>query len=100
MPSPLFRRDFARLAASAAAGATSVPGRAADLGSAHQARELSISAGRLPALILWGSATAPYQVEGAVHRVAANLLRIGTQIGTLPSTCSKNPRHSCTIALG
>ena len=59
------RRTFGRLLG-AAAGAVSVPGF--ELATAEAQAQSTISAARqFPNGFLWGSATASYQVEGAVH---------------------------------
>ncbi len=61
MPTILSRRGFARLAASLG-GLASLPGGAASLPEAPRAPVSSFPQG-----FLWGSATASYQVEGAVR---------------------------------
>ena len=66
MPNFLSRRTFARLAASAA-GLVSLPGDAHAFSSAADGASSSAAAERrFPQGFLWGSATASYQVEGAV----------------------------------
>jgi beta-glucosidase len=68
MPHSLSRRDFARIAGAAALGATAAPA----LGSPAPSQPSTGAApqgtvGRtFPAGFLWGTATASYQVEGAV----------------------------------
>jgi len=63
MTDQLSRRSFAKLAGAAALGASNVPLAA----QAAQAAALQAPAGRsFPTGFLWGTATASYQVEGAV----------------------------------
>jgi beta-glucosidase len=61
------RRAFAKLMGTAAVGSTALPA----LGSRSQGAQTSRDSGpglrRFPAGFLWGTATASYQVEGAVH---------------------------------
>jgi beta-glucosidase len=59
------RRNFAKIIGSAALGATALPAAASvqtEIGQAQQNNQ----AGKFPKGFLWGSATASYQVEGAV----------------------------------
>ena len=65
MSSLLSRRSFARLAASAA-GLISLPGNAISLSTTSQLDRAPATTGAFPQDFLWGSATASYQVEGAV----------------------------------
>ncbi len=64
MSHPISRRSFARLLPAAAAVA-SLPAAAAPAAQAQQAAPAA--GGKFPEGFLWGSATASYQVEGAVH---------------------------------
>lgn len=66
MSTHLSRRNFARLAASAA-GLASLPGRSAGLSLTSQSSRASAGTYAFPEGFLWGSATASYQVEGAVN---------------------------------
>jgi beta-glucosidase len=66
MTDQLSRRSFAKLAGAAALGASSIPLAAQ---SAHAAQDATLpppSPRSFPAGFLWGTATASYQVEGAV----------------------------------
>ena len=66
MTDQLSRRTFAKLAGAAALGASNVP-LAAQAAQAAQAATLPAMADRsFPTGFLWGTATASYQVEGAV----------------------------------
>ena len=63
MTDQLSRRTFAKLAGAAALGASNVP----LVAQAAQAATLPAQAARsFPTGFLWGTATASYQVEGAV----------------------------------
>jgi len=66
MTDHLSRRTFARLAGAAALGASNIP-LVAEAGQAAEAATLPPPASRsFPTGFLWGTATASYQVEGAV----------------------------------
>ena len=65
MSSPLSRRSFARLAASAA-GVAALPTTSANVAHAQSANDAHTSNRGFPQGFLWGSATASYQVEGAI----------------------------------
>jgi beta-glucosidase len=68
MPEPVTRRSFAKVVGAAALGATVAQAEAASPGSgdaAQPAQSRSTQRG-FPAGFLWGTATASYQVEGAV----------------------------------
>ena len=66
MTDQLSRRTFAKIAGAVALGATTVP-LAAQAAEAAEAATLKTLAPRsFPTGFLWGSATASYQVEGAV----------------------------------
>ncbi|HEY0457902.1 MAG TPA: GH1 family beta-glucosidase [Pyrinomonadaceae bacterium] len=58
------RRNFAKIVGSAALGATALPAAGAVSTEIEQAQQNN--AGKFPKDFLWGSATASYQVEGAV----------------------------------
>lgn len=60
------RRDFAKIAGAAALGASSVSINAADDSNIEQTSKAQTNQRTLPNGFLWGSATASYQVEGAV----------------------------------
>src|SRR5512132_3574606 len=68
MPHSLSRRDFARIAGAAALGATAAPalGSPAPSQPSTGAAPQGTAARTFPAGFLWGTATASYQVEGAV----------------------------------
>ena len=60
------RRDFAKIAGAAALGASGVSIHAADKPSVEKALEAQNNQRTFPKDFMWGSATASYQVEGAV----------------------------------
>src|SRR5436309_1186289 len=66
MTDPLSRRAFAKLAGVAALGVTSVPVAAQAERAAQAATLLAPAPRTFPTGFLWGTATASYQVEGAV----------------------------------
>jgi beta-glucosidase len=60
------RRDFAKLVGTAALGATAIPAHAANPADTEPLIDNQNEARTFPKGFLWGSATASYQVEGAV----------------------------------
>src|SRR4051812_24905152 len=60
------RRDFAKIAGTAALGATALPVPGA-VGADSKEKAQKVASGKFPQGFLWGSATASYQVEGAVN---------------------------------
>src|SRR5215212_5977372 len=68
MSHPMTRRDFARIAGAAALGATAAPalGSPAPSQPSTGAAPQGTAARTFPTGFLWGTATASYQVEGAV----------------------------------
>src|SRR5689334_18593408 len=60
------RRAFAKLMGTAALGSTAIPALGAGSQSNPASREASPNYQRFPKGFLWGTATASYQVEGAV----------------------------------
>jgi beta-glucosidase len=67
MSHPITRRDFAKVAGAAAFGASAVPTPgAAAAPQSSTGTAPAAAAGTFPAGFLWGTATASYQVEGAV----------------------------------
>ncbi|HEY8562297.1 MAG TPA: GH1 family beta-glucosidase [Pyrinomonadaceae bacterium] len=61
------RRDFAKIIGTAALGASALPAAGAVNGEPEKLSAQQNGAGRFPNGFLWGSATASYQVEGAVN---------------------------------
>ncbi len=61
------RRDFAKIVGTAALGATALPASGAIENEIEQLPAQQNNAGKFPKNFLWGSATASYQVEGAVN---------------------------------
>jgi beta-glucosidase len=61
------RRNFAKIIGSAALGATALPAAGAVQNETAQLPAPQNNAGKFPTGFLWGSATASYQVEGAVN---------------------------------
>ena len=91
MATRLSRRTFAKLAASAA-GIASLPGNAA---APLKAPERHVATpGSFPESFLWGSATAAYQVEGAVKEDGR-----GVSIGDTFSPLSGKTYHGETGAV-
>src|SRR6187397_463478 len=66
MTDQLSRRTFAKLAGAAALGASTVPLAAQAAKAAETATLQNRAARSFPTGFLWGTATASYQVEGAV----------------------------------
>jgi beta-glucosidase len=93
MPDSLSRRSFARAVGAAAIGAAVPPGAAAGSAASDAPQASTATAPRtFPAGFLWGTATASYQVEGAV-----------AEDGRLPSiwdTFSRTPGKTVKGATG
>ncbi|MFL6275227.1 MAG: GH1 family beta-glucosidase [Blastocatellia bacterium] len=61
------RRAFAKLMGTAALGSAALPALGSTLPSVQRTTDARLGARRFPAGFLWGTATASYQVEGAVN---------------------------------
>ncbi len=86
------RRDFAKIIGTAAVGATAIPALSADK-TANEEKNVPQNSGRkFPEGFLWGSATASYQVEGAVNEDGRS--------PTIWDTFSKTPGKTVEGATG
>ena len=66
------RRNFAKIVGSAAIGATTLPIKGAIQPEDEKSSAQQNNQGKFPKDFLWGSATAAYQVEGAVNEDGRN----------------------------
>ena len=66
MSNSVSRRDFAKAVGAAAVGASAAAGSVSEAAPHSAVADVSTSARSFPPGFLWGTATAAYQVEGAV----------------------------------